>query len=441
MKTSDHLYFLKTLCVLTALAISTWAVAPPVQGQSKSLALIDRIAAIADNSLIMESEFEERLQAVKDRLRTSQTQVPPDRFLENQVMEQLIVESLIKEQAARANIQVSSAELNQALERIANQSNYSLAELYESLKQEGIAVDKFLSRIRDDLLIQKTQQALLRSRISITEEEIDRFLASTAGDALLGREYLVSHILLPFEDDPQKATDTAKIIEQKLKEGSDFESLAVEFSQSRTALQGGSLGWRKPSQLPNIIAQAIRTMQVGDYSAPLDDDFALHIIRLTDRRGKTVRYTTEYLVSHLLLKPSAIRTLEQTETELTALRNRITEGEEFTALARIYSEDPDSALSEGNLGWVQIEQLPPDFATVIDALTAGTLSEPFQTEAGWHVAIVHDKRTSDLTEELSRNHAIQSIFERKFEEELDRYLHEIRSQAYVDLKIDIEGLK
>ena len=183
-----------------------------------------------------------------------------------------------------------------------------------------------------------------------------------------------------------------------------------------------------------MLAKAVQKLKVGDIAGPIDDGFALHLIRLTDRRGDSIRYAEEVKLRHILLKPSALRTLEQAQEEIGSIRRRIEVGEDFAALARIHSEDPNSALSGGDLGWVQEEQLPPAFVQALSKTKEKELSEPFATETGWHIAQVLERRTADLTEETGRNRAYQLLFERKFEEELTRYMHEIRSQAYVELK-------
>ena len=416
----------------SALALALLAVSAPLLPAQTEL--LDRILAIVDNSIIMESELEDRLTIARARLRQANTPLPPENILQSQVLDQLIVESLMKQRADRAGLQVTSDEASSALQQLAARNGLTIDGFRAQVEGEGTSFEEFLRQFRSDLLIQKAQRAQVGPRVRITDEEIDRFLASSVGEELLAREYLVHHIMLPVEGNNTVVQAKASELLQELRDGANFESLAATWSQARTALEGGSLGWRKPSQLPEALANAVRDLKVGDVTGPVNDGFALHLVRLTDRRGDTVRYAEESRLRHILLKSSALRTLQQASEEILSLRRRLELGEDFASLARVYSEDPNSALSGGDLGWVQAEQLPEAFREAVESAEVGNITDPFQTEAGWHLAQVLEKRTADLTEMTGRNRAYRLLYERKFEEELARYMHEIRNQAYIEEK-------
>lgn len=420
--------------LIFAVAVMVLAGTLPQRAAAQEPELLDRVLVIAGESVVMESEMEERLLATRRRLQAANTPLPDEELLRSRVLDQLILESLIKQRAVRSGIQVTSDELTLAASRVASEQKMSEEEFYASFQKRGESYDDFLTELRENLTMQKVQQAEVGPLIRITEEEIDSFLASSAGETLLAREYLVHHIMLGMHNEPEAAKEKAADLLQKLEDGESFEALAAAHSEARSALEGGALGWRKLSQLPELIANALPRMSVGEIAGPLDDGFALHLVRLSERRGDTVRYAEEANIRHILLKPGALRTLEEAKEELDYLRLRIVLGDDFASLAQVHSEDPNSALSGGDLGWVQTEQLPILFQQALEGLEAGDLSEPFQTDAGWHVAQVLGKRTADLTESTGRNRAYRLLYERKYEEEVMRFVYELRHQAYVEMK-------
>ena len=403
--------------------------------------LLDRVVAVVDSGVIMETQLNSRVEEVLKRLQSNKAELPPLNLLEEQVLDRLIIEEIQMQIADRAGIKISDSELNQTLARIASQNNLSLEEFRVALEQEGDSYKVFRQTIRKELIIQRVQRGKVGSRVDISEQEIENFINSEEGRTELAEQYDVQHILISVKGGlnetetiaiKQKAQDVLKRIE----EGESFEKLAATYSSGQKALEGGFLGWRTSAELPTLFSETVSSLKIGETSDLIRSGAGFHILRLNDKRGNTVKFMDQTLARHILVQPSEIRTEKQAELLIKDIHKRLLDGEDFKQLARQYSEDPGSKMDGGNLGWANPGEYDPAFEKTLNATKIGEIASPVQSSFGWHVIEVLDRRNEDVSQEQQKNRAYQIIYERKFEQELQSTLIELRAEAYVDIKLN-----
>ncbi|WP_286239844.1 peptidylprolyl isomerase [Neptuniibacter halophilus] len=422
---------------LAAFAIG--ALIPAASGLQAAEIPLDRVAAIVNDGVIMQSELDNRTALVREQLQAQQTSLPPENVLRKQVLSRLVIESIQRQLAEQQGIRISDSQLNAALTNIAAQNGMNLEQFRNALIAEGRDYAQAREQIRNELLINNVQQNLVNRRIRVSEQELNDFLRSADGQTQTAADYLLGHILIatPAQASPeliQQAERKAEQVYQALQEGGEFAELAVEFSNAPNALKGGDLGWRKLSELPQELGDAVRKLSPGEYTRPIRSPSGFHIMLAKDKRGGSVQIINQRLVSHILLTPSEIRSNQQAKQQITQLYQRILSGEDFAALAREFSDDAVSASEGGSLGWTQNGQMVPEFEQVMNSTAVGQVSSPFESRFGWHIVKVMDSRTQDLGDEMQESRAREAIRKRKFNEELINWLREIRSQAYVDIK-------
>lgn len=400
---------------------------------------LDRIIAVVNDDIIMQSELDQRVALVTDQIRAQGVQLPPQHILAQQVLDRLIMDSLQLQIADMQGLRISDRQLNDTLENIAAQNGMSLAEFRDALIAEGQDFAQAREQIRRELLVSQVQQSNVNRRIQITEQEVRNFLNSDLSRQQSQAEFLLSNILiaLPSQASPQDiqaAERRAQQIYDELTQGAVFADLAVSASNAPNALNGGELGWRHQNELPESLAAGISGLQPGQFSRPIRTPGGYHILLVQDRRGGEATLVEQVLVSHILLTPNEIRSPQQTRTLAYDLRERLRQGQPFETLARRYSDDPGSGSQGGNLDWAQSGQMVPEFEQVMFNTAVGEYSEPFESRFGWHVLWVRDRRTQDMTNEMMENMARNAIGQRKFTEELDNWLRELRSQAYIEIR-------
>ena len=402
--------------------------------------LIDRVVAVVDSGVIMESQLNARVEEILIRLKSDKAELPPLNLLEEQVLDRLIIEEIQLQIADRAGIKISDSELNQTLSRVSAQNNLSLHDFRIKLEEEGTSYKSFRDTIRKELIIQRVQRGKVGAKIDISEQELENFINSEEGKTQLAEQYNVQHILLSVksgltEGEVKEIENDANSLIERLNSGESFEKLAASYSFGQNALEGGFLGWRTSAELPSLFAQVVTELKVGEVADPVRSGAGLHILKLTDKRGNTVKFLDQTLARHILVQPSEIRTENQAEELINDIYTRLKEGEDFKQLARQYSEDPGSKMDGGELGWSNPGDYDPAFETTLNATEIGQLSQPVKSSFGWHIIEVMDRRNEDVSQEEQKNRAYQIIFKRKFEQELQSTLIELRAEAYVDIKL------
>jgi peptidyl-prolyl cis-trans isomerase SurA len=348
-------------------------------------------------------------------------------ILKEQTIEKLIIDELQLQMAERAGIRISDTELNDTIARIASSNGMTLEQFISYLSTEGESYDVLRENVKKEMTIQRIQRGRVGSMINITDKEFDAFLATDESLKELEPELQVRQILV-------KSFDKAEEIITSIEDGSDFSELAKEFSISSNASKGGIMNWRKISDMPTLYAEALGDLDVGQNSSPLESGAGFHILKVEDKRGDFVEYEDQWLVRHILLMPSEIRTLEETEQELIDIRNRLLDGEDFGDLAKEYSEDPGSALKGGELEWMGKGITAAEFEKTFTTLEIGIISEVFETEFGFHFLEVLGKRNKDMTKDAIENRAFNILYSRKYDEELENSLRSMRAEAFVEIK-------
>ncbi|HEY7773198.1 MAG TPA: peptidylprolyl isomerase [Marinagarivorans sp.] len=406
--------------------------------------LIDSIAAIVDNQIILESTLNERMEVIAARAKGSNTALPELAALREQVLEHLIIEQLQVQMASRYGVTIDDAEINAVVNNMMQENQMSEAQFNAQLAMEGMTIDTLKERVRRDMMIQNIQRGLVSQRITVSDLEIDNFLKSAEAQFWLSPEYHLGHILISLpqsasEADIQAAKDKADELYQKASQGSVFAELAIAHSKGPNALKGGDLGFRKTSDLPSLFAQIAPELEVGGVSKPARSAAGFHIIKLYEKRGEASQVVKQTRARHILIKPSAIVTDEQAQAKLTKIRQQILKGADFSEMAKEHSEDIGSMLSGGDLGWSSPGQFVPAFEKTMSETDIGEISEPFRSQFGWHILQVQEQRDEDMTEAVIRNKARNILTNRRFEDELQVWLNELRDDAFVEIKTEVQG--
>lgn len=427
---------LLTIC-LTLLALC-WATAT-----SARLELLDEIVAVVDEDVVLKSEVDERLEAFKMQAKAAEQSIPDEATIRTQIVERLIVESLQLQTGLRAGVRISDDELNDALVSVAAQNTMDLVQFRAAVEQDGIGWAEMRETVRRDLTINHVQQGIMRSRIKISDQEIQSFLNSEVGRLVTADEYRLAHILLAVIDDQNqdeiaRVRTEAEALVARIRAGEDFHRLAVAHSSGQKALEGGDLGWRRTAALPTMFSQVAREMRVGDVQGPIRSGSGFHIIRLADKRGAEAQGQVDQTeVRHVLIKSSEIRSPDEARDLALTLREEVVGGNRpFDEVAKLYSDDPGSALSGGSLGWSQRGAFVPEFESMVHSLESGIVSEVFQTVHGYHFLEVTGRRVEDFSGEFKNRQAHRFLMNQRFDEELDTWLREIRQDAFVEIRGD-----
>ena len=403
---------------------------------------LNRIVAIVDNDVVMQSQLDQRVKEVQQTIakRGGTGGVPPASVLQQQVLERLIVESLQLQIGERSGIRITDEELNGAIATIAQRNNMSTEQFRAALAHDGLSYDDAREQVKREMIISRVRQRRVAERIQVSEQEVKNFLASDLGKMQLSEELHLANIQIQVPESAssaaiQAAASKAEDIYRQLKQGADFNKLAIASSSSENALEGGDMGWRKPAQLPAPFDRMLSSMPVGDVTQPVRTPVGFIILKVLDKRGGATQTVDEVHVRHILLKPSEIRSPVQTEELARKLYERIENGDDFATLAKNFSEDPGSALNGGDLNWVNPQSLVPEFRETMASTPVDSISRPFQTQFGWHVLQVLGRRATDNTEQARDQQAMTVLRNRKYDEELQTWMRQIRDEAYVEIKL------
>ena len=398
---------------------------------------LDSIVAIVNDDIVLMSEYEDRLAEWMPRLSESDRNNPLlVSTLREQVLDQLISESIQLQQAEMRGIEVDDETLTRAVAEFAGRNNMTLEEFIADVAAQGNSYRALRERIRRDLTIDRVQRAVVTRGITVTERDIDELLVTPWFLEAIADEYRLGHILLEVTPDMTLAQvdevrEKANRLVAELREGADFAATAIEHSAAATAAAGGDLDWRKESRIPDRFSDVLGLV-IGAVAEPSQDSSGFHIVKVIDKRGASQERAEQTQVRHILLSPSAIRSDEQTRLAIEQIRGRIVAGEDFAELARQHSEDPGTRLAGGDLGWTTTEGLDPAFQRMMNLTAVDELSEVFRSSFGWHILEVLGRRVQDISDEARRNYATQILVDRRFNERLDEWLTEIRDEAFVE---------
>ena len=401
---------------------------------------LDGIVAVVDEDVVLASELLERINLVRESMIQNKVPMPERDVFVRQVLDRLIIENIQLQEANNRGVVIDDQTLSQAVQQFAESNGQTVEEFVVGLESQGTSYRKFREDIRLEMTLSRLQRGMINQRISISDQDISGLLNSPFYKDFFSDEYSLGHIRLDLTDNPSETDKELLIAEadnivKQLRGGEDFGKIAAAKSSSSTALDGGSLGWRRAGEIPSLFAEIALEMEIGDISDPIVSGSAVHIIKLIERRGAGMQELSQTLVSHILIKPSEIRSDKESRDLSESIYRQLLQGSEFAVLAKQYSDDPGTALNGGSLGWSEEGQFVPEFSEVMGKTETGQLSEPFLSPFGWHVLRVDDRRVQNISDEARREMAIDILFKRRFEEERQEWLKEIRDEAYVEIRI------
>jgi peptidyl-prolyl cis-trans isomerase SurA len=435
---------MRKLAALCGFLYASLLIAPTAFAQTRDISahgeLLDRIAAIVNEGLVLRSDLDGQMDAVTKRLQEQKIEMPPKSVLRQQVLDRLILQEIQMQRAKRVGLTISDEQLNGALQDIAQRNKIPFDQLPTALAAQGVDYKLYRESMRKELTLSTLRQRDVIAHINVTPRELDQYLARQQ-TAAANDEFNVSHILLSLpeaatpkqlEEIARKAQDLAA----RASKGEDFGQLAIANSNSQTALDGGQLGWRKGNQLPQFILELVVKMKPGDVSEPVRTPSGFHIVKLNDRRGGDTKVVINQIhLRHILMKPNELDDDETVRQKLNKLRDRILKGEDFAGIASTASEDPGSAPDGGDLGWAGPGTFVPEFDKGIAELKDNEISEPFKTRYGWHIVQLLGTRTYDSTDDVRRQKAFAAIRESKADEETELWLRRLRDEAFVETKM------
>src|SRR5271170_4889480 len=402
--------------------------------------LLDRIAAIVNDGLVLKSELDEQMSSVEKRLLEQKVELPSQSVLRQQVLDRLVVQEIEMQRAKHVGLTITDEQLNGALQEIAVRNKIPFDQLPTALQAQGVDYKLYRESLRKELTLSTLRQRDVIAHINVSPHELEQYLARQQS-AASNDEFNVSHILLslPQAATPQQLEDITKKandIAARATKGEDFAQLAIANSNSQTALDGGQLGWRKGSQLPQFVLDLVTKMKPGEVSTPVRTPSGFHIVKLNERRsGQAQVIVNQIHVRHILMKPNELDDDATVREKLVKLRQRILNGEDFAGIASATSEDPGSAPDGGDLGWSGPGTFVPEFDKAIANLKTNEISEPFKSRYGWHIVQMLGTRTYDSTDDVRRQRAFAAIRESKTDEETELWLRRLRDEAFVETKM------
>ena len=399
--------------------------------------LLDRAVAIVNDGIVTESDLQEQMAMYEGRLKEQNTPLPPSDVMRKQVLDRLIIQEVQLQRAERIGLKITDDQVNEQLADIAKRNGIPLAQMPAALAQQGIDYGSFRDNMRKEMTLQRLRQKDVLGKINITPRELEQFLERQKKMPSETDEYNVSHILLAI---PPEATQTQVKEVEKLAEqiytrsqDEDFGRLAVAYSNSQTALEGGSLGWRKGPELPTVLAEIVVGLKPGQVSRPMVTPTGYHLVKLNEVRSTDGSHIEDQVhARHILMRPDELQDDATVRQRLADVRQRVLKGEEFAAFASSMSADSSSAVNGGDLGWSGPGSFVPEFEATLARLKDNEISEPFHTEFGWHIVQVLGRRQFDTTEESQRGRALRQLRESKVDEETELWLRRLRDEAFVE---------
>ena len=409
----------KLLLIQITILISTFSFS--------KIEVLDRVAIIVDEGVVMESQINELLLSTKLRSAEQGIQLPPNDVLLDEIKEQLIIQELQLQRGQDFGVRISDTELNQTFAQIASSNGVDIEKFIDEYEASGQNYEKLREEVRRDMIIQRVQRGIVGGLINITDQEIDGFLATEEAIAQLTPELLVRQIQV-------KTKALAEEVLKKIDEGESFEDLVESNSINQNRSQGGLMPWRKINEMPSIFANAMKEQSLGFISEPIETGSGFHLLKLEDKRGPLVKFEEQWETRHVLLVPSAIRDVDATKAEAEVLREKVLAGEDFAKIAEQYSEDPGSGSNGGSLDWLPMGSTVSEFENVMINSDLNVVSEVFESQFGFHFLEVTGKRLEDITDYQIEERAYSILFSRKFDEELENTLRSMRAEAFVEFK-------
>ncbi|MEZ9437006.1 peptidylprolyl isomerase SurA [Vibrio atlanticus] len=421
----------RTLIAIAAACTVSISYAAPVE--------LDSVKVIVNEGVILQSDIDTSMKTLRANAKKSAQTLPSQDVLNEQVLEKLIIDTIQTQEAERIGVRIDDARLDQAIEGIAKDNNQTVQQLTASVAEEGLSYNAFREQVRKEIAASEARNALVRRRINILPAEVDNLADILAQETNATVQYKIGHIQLRFNDDQTKEELEAQATDlvEELNNGKDFSTMAYTYSKGPKALQGGDWGWMRKEEMPTIFADQIKMQNKGSIIGPFRSGVGFHILKIEDVKGLETVAVTEVNARHILIKPTVILSDDGAKEQLEEITRRVNAGEaSFGDLAQQYSQDPGSAIQDGELGYQTPDLYVPEFKHQVETLPEGKISAPFKTVHGWHIVEVLDRREVDRTDSALKNKAYQILFNRKFNEEVGAWLQEVRASAFVEVVED-----
>ncbi len=398
------------------------------------ISFIDRIAIIVDEGIIMESEVNKALENTIKNFEDGGERLPPEEILFSRVVERLIMDEILLQKGEKFGIRISDQELNESLVRFADRDGLSLQELKKKVESENNSFKDFRESMKKEMIIRRVQSGLVRPKIIVSDQELINYIDSAEGQNLITIEYKINQILLKNDSDEENQNKALEVIKE-INNGLSFSEATKKYSSLFNNSDNGNLNWRTKSNIPTLFVNHLNKMKKMEVYGPIKSGAGLHLLQLEDIRGETIQIESQTLVQHILIEESEIRSEKQSKDLIDELYERQSKGEEMSILARVYSNDPGSKLDGGKLDWAPAGVYDETFEKVMMETKIGEVSKPFKSAFGWHILKVLDRREKNISDERLKDKAFGILFQRKYREQLQNTLEEIRSEAFVDIKI------
>ena len=443
MKMPNRLRTIVAILFSAALMVGVCQAAPanptPVQRSSQPQTL-DRIVAVVNDGVITQNQLNSRVRSATMQLHRQKVQLPPQEMLRQQVLDQMITERAQVQTAKEAGIQVDDSDLEQALVRVAANQKMTPQQMRQTVEKDGVAWPDFREEIRSQMMIARVREREVDARVNVSPGEVDNFLANQSATGG-GEEVHLAHIVIRIPEGASPETLNklrlkAVSIDEQAKAGKDFGQLAATYSESNDAMQGGDLGFRPLDSLPQVMSSAIANLKPGQVSDVVRSPSGFHIVKLIGRKGGSAMPQIQQThARHILIKVTEVTSEPEARQKINQVHNRLKNGEDFAALAKLYSQD-GSAQKGGDLGWLYPGDTVPAFDQAMNALKIGEISNPVQSQFGFHIIQVLERRTTDVSQERQRQRATMALRQRKLEEANQEWIRQVRDRAYVEIRMD-----
>ena len=400
---------------------------------------LDKVVAIVNDGVITSSELSTQVELLRQQLLARHVQLPSDTELQKQVLQHLIDVDLQLQLAKQNDISIDSTDLNEAIGRIAASNKLTLPQLREEVARQGLSWQNFRENIRKELLISRVQQKAVSTEINVTAEQVENYLKTAKNEDKSQLSFHLQNIVIPLPEEPtteqlKRAEKKAEDLLAKLKQGEDFNRLAIAESSGEFALEGGDLGERHLAELPEIFAKKVVNMSEGEVAGPLRTGNGYQLIKLLATNGEDKKHQViKTHVRHILVKQDASMTGEEAMKQANNLYQQILAGKEFAQLAKQYSLDTSSAIKGGDLGWVSPNELVPEFEQVMNTLALNQVSKPVKTVFGWHLIEVLERKQIDDSGTFKRQQVRQFLQQRKFTEAVQNWQQHLRADAFINI--------
>ncbi|MGH8713505.1 MAG: peptidylprolyl isomerase [Casimicrobiaceae bacterium] len=429
--------------ILVSIALALFAAGASAQPASppSGVVAVDRVVAIVNDEALTQYELDDARRVVLQQLEQRKVAPPPRDVLDKQVLERLITQRALLQQAKEDGVRIDDTQVERAVQRIAQENKLSADEFRKTLERENIGYAKYREEIRNEMIVQRLREREVDSKIRVTDAEVDQYLATLKAQNAGETEYRLAHILVmvPEQASSEQIESRRQRAEEALrsiKSGADFAQVAAGFSDASDALQGGSLGWRSGARLPTVFVDTVRDMKVGAVSGVLRSAAGFHIVKLLERRSKNEPTVVDQThARHILIRVNELTSEAEAKAKIDRLKDRLDGGADFAELAKLNSEDA-SAAKGGDLGWLSPGDTVPEFEQAMDKLALHQVSAPVRTTFGWHLIEALERRRQDVTADRERNEAQLAIRQRKADEAFQDWVREVRDKAFVELRLD-----